>query len=75
MIKAEKWFIFSNPIPPPNPIGFFKKKDKTIIFNTYQDYIQQLAKIDLNAIILDEDIYPRKGIDPLVISHQYITIY
>ena len=27
----------SNPIPPPNTIGFYKQKDKEIIFKTYQD--------------------------------------
>ncbi len=35
--EREKWFVFSNPIPPPNIIGFFKRKDKKITFKTYQD--------------------------------------
>ncbi len=35
--EREKWFIFSNPIPPPNIIGFYKQKDKKITFRTYQD--------------------------------------
>ncbi len=35
--EREKWFVFSNPIPPPNTIGFFKRKDKKVTFKTYQD--------------------------------------
>ncbi len=35
--EREQWFIFSNQIPIPNAIGFYKQKDKKIIFKTYQD--------------------------------------
>ncbi len=35
--EREKLFVFSNPIPPPNTIGFYKQKDKKTIFKTYQD--------------------------------------
>ncbi len=35
--ERAKWFVFSNPIPPPNTIGFYKQKDKKITFKTYQD--------------------------------------
>ncbi len=35
--EREKWFFFSNPIPPPNIMGFYKRKDKIITFKTYQD--------------------------------------
>ncbi len=35
--ERKKWFIFSNPIPPPNTIGFYKQKDKKITFKTYRD--------------------------------------
>ncbi|MCP4550509.1 MAG: transporter substrate-binding domain-containing protein [Bacteroidetes bacterium] len=35
--EREKWFIFSNPIPPPNTIVFYKRKNKKITFTTYQD--------------------------------------
>ncbi len=35
--EREKWFIFSNPIPPPNTIVFYKLKNKKISLETYQD--------------------------------------
>ncbi len=35
--EREKMFVFSNPIPPPNIIGFYKRKDEKITFKTYQD--------------------------------------
>ncbi len=38
--EREKWFVFSNPIPPPNIIGFCKRKDKKITFETYRDLRQ-----------------------------------
>jgi len=35
--EREKWFVFSNPIPPHNAIGFYKETDREITFETYQD--------------------------------------
>ena len=35
--EREKWFVFSNPIPPQNAIGFYKRTDREITFEAYQD--------------------------------------
>ncbi len=35
--EREKWFIYSDPIPPPNIIGFYKRKNLKINFKNYQD--------------------------------------
>ncbi len=35
--EREKWSIFSNPIPPPNTLAFYKKKDKKISYKNYGD--------------------------------------
>ncbi len=35
--EREQWFVYSNTIPIPNVIGFYKQKDKKIIFKTYED--------------------------------------
>jgi len=35
--EREKWFVFSNPIPPHNAIGFYKRTNSEITFETYQD--------------------------------------
>ncbi len=35
--EREEWFVYSNPIPPANEIGFYKRKDKDISFKTNED--------------------------------------
>jgi len=39
-VERERWFIFSEPIPPHNAIGFFKRKDMDITFSTLDDLKQ-----------------------------------
>jgi len=39
-VERERLFIFSEPIPPHNAIGFFKRKDMDIIFSTLDDLKQ-----------------------------------
>lgn len=33
----ERWFVFSDPLPIPNTIGFFKRVDRTIAYRTIAD--------------------------------------
>jgi len=35
--EREKWFVFSDPIPPHNTIGVYKRSDREITFETYRD--------------------------------------
>ena len=37
--EREQWFVFSRPLPA-NKVGFFKRSDKKILFNTYKDLKQ-----------------------------------
>jgi polar amino acid transport system substrate-binding protein len=35
--EREQWFVYSDPIPPPSEIGFYKRKDTDISFETFED--------------------------------------
>jgi len=35
--EREEWFVYSDPIPPANEIGFYKHKNKDISFKTIED--------------------------------------
>ncbi len=35
--EREQWFVFSQPIPPPNQIGFYKRKQDKITFTKFED--------------------------------------
>lgn len=35
--ERESWFIYSDPVPPPNELVLFKSKDLHVTFNNYSD--------------------------------------